>query len=68
MFDFNDLIGLEISDAKKILQNFGFNNIEIVLNSEDNDKCDTQIVCAVRNDENTKKLICGEFFFGVEKE
>lgn len=68
MFEFDELIGLDVLDAKKILQNFGFKDIEIILNSENNDKCDTQIVCAARYDEKTVKLICGEFFFGVEKE
>ena len=65
---FEQLIGLEITKAKEILSLKGYNNIEVILNSEHNDKCDTVLVCAVKKDNNSVKLICGEFFLGLKKE
>ncbi len=67
MFDKNKLIGLEISKAKEILKLNGFKNIEIILNAKHNDKCDTNLVCAVRETEENIILICGEFLFDVER-
>ena len=65
--DFRDLVGLCVDDAKKVLGNFGYNDIEEVINSKSNEKCDTLVVCAVR--ENGKKitLVLGEFFLNVKE-
>ena len=65
--DFKDLIGLELNDAKKVLNNFGYNDIEEVINSKTNELCDSLVVCAVR--ENGKKitLVCGEFFLKIKE-
>lgn len=65
--DFRDLVGLGVDDAKKVLGNFGYNDIEEVINSKSNEKCDALVVCAVR--ENGKKitLVCGEFFLNVKE-
>ena len=49
--DFRDLIGLTVDDAKKVLINFGYNDIEEVINSKSNEKCDTSVVCAVRKND-----------------
>ena len=65
---FEKLIGLEITKAKEILKSEGYNNIEIIKNSEHNDKCDTTIVCAAKNESGSIKLICGEFFLKLKKE
>ena len=66
MFNFNDLIGLELGLAKEKLKNNGFKNINIVLNSKHNEKCDTVLVCAVKENNNGITLICGEFFMNIE--
>ena len=68
MFDFEELIGLEIEQAKELLSKKGFNDIEIILNSEHNDKYDKTLVCAVRKKDEKITLICGRFFFGLKKE
>ncbi len=65
---FEKLIGLEITKAKEILNADGYNNIEVIMNSEHDDKCDTTIVCAVKQDGDSIKLICGEFFLKLKKE
>ena len=65
--DFNDLIGLDVTDAKKVLSNFGYNDIEEVINSKSNDLCDTQVVCAVRQSDKKITLILGEFFLNVKE-
>ena len=66
MFDANSLIGLEVSRAKEILQNAGFKNIDIVLNAETNDKCDTILVCAAYERDGSITLICGEFLMEIK--
>ena len=65
--DFRDLIGLNVNDAKKVLSNFGYNDIDEVINSKSNEKCDSLVVCAVK--ENGKKitLVCGEFFLNIKE-
>lgn len=68
MFDFNSLIGLEIEKAKEILISAGFKNIEIILNAEHKDECDTIIVCAVRVADDSIRLICGEFLLKLKGE
>lgn len=68
MFDFDNLIGLEITKAKEILIQNGFNDIDVVMNAEHNDKCDKILVCAARHISGKVTLVCGEFFFGLKKE
>lgn len=69
MVDFDSLIGLKESDAKQILTSFGYKNIITVINSKQNQKCDTMLVCAVRQNKESKEvtLICGEFFINIER-
>lgn len=65
--EFNDLIGLDVTDAKKVLNNFGYNDIEEVINSKSNDMCDTLVVCAVRESNKKITLILGEFFLNIKE-
>ena len=65
--DFKDLIGLKVDDAKKVLNNFGYNDIEEVINSKTNDQTDTLMVCAVRHDHKKVILVLGEFFLNVKE-
>ena len=70
MFDFDSLIGLEIEKAKSLLNDAGFKNIEIVLNTDkrQNYDYDTILVCAVRVADDSIRLICGEFLFRLKGE
>ena len=70
MFDFDSLIGLEIEKAKNLLNDAGFKNIEIVLNTDkrQNYDYDTILVCAVRVADDSIRLICGEFLFQLKGE
>ena len=65
--DFKDIIGLDVTDAKKVLNNFGYNDIEEVINSKSNEKCDTFVVCAVRQSNKKITLILGEFFLNIKE-
>lgn len=60
--DFENLIGLDEQTARKILQENGYNNITTILNSKENEKCNTTLVCAVKNFGENITLICGEFY------
>ena len=66
MFDFNNLIGVEVSKAKEILNSNGFDKVNIIMNAEHNDKCDTILVCAVRVADDSINLICGEFLMQLK--
>ena len=70
MFDFNSLIGIEVSQAKDLLNSAGFKKIELVLNTDKRQKneCDTILVCAVRVADDSIRLICGEFLFQLKGE
>ena len=70
MFNFDNLIGLEVSKAKEILYDAGFKNIETILNTDKRQKneCDTILVCAVRVADDSIRLICGEFLFQLKGE
>ena len=65
--DFKDLIGLDVIDAKKVLNNFGYNDIEEVINSKTNELCDSIVVCAVRESNKKITLVCGEFFLKIKE-
>ena len=70
MFDFESLIGFEVEKAKDILNNAGFKNIEVILNTDKRQEniCDTILVCAVRVADDSINLICGEFLFQLKGE
>ena len=70
MFNFDNLIGLEVSKARELLESAGFKNIETVLNTDKRQKteCDTILVCAVRVADDSIRLICGEFLFQLKGE
>ena len=70
MFDFDSLIGLEIEKAKSLINDAGYKNIEIVLNTDkrQNYDYDTILVCAVRVADDSIRLICGEFLFQLKGE
>lgn len=61
--DFNTLIGLDAEEAKIILKQNNFNNIEVKINAKEDDKCNTTLVCAVKQEGNCITLICGNFYF-----
>ncbi len=63
---FNSLIGLEESKARQFLLKNGYNNIETIINSKNNEKCDTLVVCAVRESESKITLVCGEFCLNIK--
>ncbi len=65
--DFKNLIGLEVSKAKKVLSDFGYNDIEEIKNSKENELCDSLLVCAVRESNKKITLICGEFYLNIKE-
>lgn len=65
MNDLNNIIGLTVKEAQLILNKNGYKNINIINNYKHNDKCDTLLVCAVRQSKNDVTLIVGEFYVGV---
>lgn len=67
MFDFDSLIGLEVGEAKEILAKNGFNDINIVINSKQNDKTDKLIVCATKQSGTFVTLVCGEFYLNIKR-
>lgn len=68
MFNFDSLVGLDINEATNILKVGGIDDIEIILNSKHNDKCDTTLVCAVRISNNKATIFCGEFCLDLNEE
>ena len=60
--NFDDLIGLEESEARKILAQNGYNNINTFINSKEDNKCNKALVCAVKQADDGITLICGEFY------
>ena len=65
--DFNNLIGLEEEKARQFLIENGYNNIETIINSKDNNLCDTKVVCAVQHMNEKITLVCGEFYLNIEE-
>ena len=65
--DLKDLIGLELSKARQVLTDLGYNNIEVKLNSKKDGLSDSLVVCAVREDDSKIVLICGEFFLNLKE-
>lgn len=62
----NSLIGLKEEDARQFLLKNGYNNIETIKNSKNNDKCDTLVVCKVKIVGDKVTLICGEFCLNIK--
>lgn len=60
--DFDVLIGREEPIARKLLLENGYNNITTIINSKEDDKCNTTLVCAVQTQGDAITLICGEFY------
>ena len=65
MLNFDDLVGLNLDEARKILKENGYNKINVILNSKSAKECNEMLVCSVRFEKNNITLICGEFL--VEK-
>lgn len=65
--DFKSLIGLEEEKARQFLIENGYNNIETIINSKNNELCDTLVVCSVRYSASMVTLICGEFYLNVKE-
>lgn len=65
--ELNSLIGLDMQTARQILNKNGYTNIEVKINSKDNNLCDTKVVCAVRENLGIVTLICGEFYLDIER-
>ena len=65
--ELNTLIGLEEQTARQILIKNGYTNIEVKINSKDNNLCDTKVVCAVRESSGIVTLVCGEFYLDIER-
>ena len=60
--NFDTLIGLEVSRAKDILSQNGFDNVEVKENLIPDEKCNELLVCAVKQGENLVTLVCGGFY------
>ena len=65
MQNLDNLIGLPVEEAQLLLNKNGYKNINIINNYKHNDKCDTLLVCAVRQGEDDVTLILGKFYVGV---
>ena len=66
MFDLKNLIGLELNSAKEKLEQSGIKNVSVVMNAEHDEKCDSVLVCAVKQTETEVILICGEFLINLK--
>ena len=66
MFDLKNLIGLELNSAKEKLEQSGIKNVSVVMNAEHDEKCDSVLVCAVKQTETVVILICGEFLINLK--
>ncbi len=59
--DLNILIGQRVEVACKKIKEFGYNDIEVKLNAKHDDRCNSTLVCSVRESDGKVTLICGEF-------
>ena len=66
MFDKNLIIGETTEKAIEILKQNGFFKTIIKQNSKHEDRCDTELVCAVNFDGDTVVLVVGEFCLNLE--
>ena len=67
MFDISSVVGLEETKAVSVLKQNGFDKINTIVNSKQNDLCDTKLVCGVRQNEDGVTLVCGEFYLNIKK-
>ena len=67
MFDINSIIGLEVSVAINKLNDYGIKNIKVIDNFKHNELCDTKLVCAAKNVNDSITLICGEFYLDLKE-
>ena len=67
MLDLKSLIGLELSEAEKLVLANGEYKINVIMNSKQNDKCDTVIVCNAKQDGGVINLYCGEFYLKIKR-
>ena len=65
--DFKDIIGLEVTKAKKVLADFGYNDIEVKKNSKEDGLSDSLVVCLVREKNSKITLICGGFYLNIKE-
>ncbi|MBP3581628.1 MAG: hypothetical protein J6J33_02630 [Clostridia bacterium] len=65
--DLKSLIGLEVGEAKKLISADSENKINVIINSKPNDKCDTRIVCNVKQENGVINLYCGEFYLNMKR-
>ena len=65
--DFKNLIGLEESRARQVLSDFGYNNIDTIINSRKDGLSDSLVVCAIREEDSNITLICGEFYLNIKE-
>lgn len=65
--DLKSLIGLEVGEAKKLISADSENKINVIINSKPNDKCDTMIVCNVKQKNGVINLYCGEFYLNMKR-
>ncbi len=65
--ELENLIGLEKDKACKVLTEFGYNDIKIIVNSRKNELTDSLVVCAVRKEGSKIVLVCGEFYLNIER-
>lgn len=61
MFELNSLIGEKLDFASKILEENGYNDIEVISNSSPKENCNAKLVCCVRKIKEKITLIVGEF-------
>ncbi len=66
MLDLKSLIGLELSEAEKLVLANGEYKINVIMNSKTNDKCDTVIVCNAKLENGVINLYCGEFYLKLK--
>ena len=67
MFKFSNLIGLTEDKAKEMLMQQGINLAHVVVNARHNEKCDTMLVCAVREKAEGVELVLGEFCLDLKE-
>lgn len=67
MFEFSNLIGLTEEKAKELLRQNGVDLVEVVVNSKHNERCDSKLVCAVRQKADGVELVLGEFCLDLKE-
>ena len=64
--DFNELIGLEVCDAERVLRNLGITNFKFVYYVDRKQKeFDKELVTAVRDKDGTLELVVCRYKFAV---